>query len=72
MIPPGRGVMSLQVKYCMCIASKHSGADLLEVYLAFMCVCAPAGLASNNAVCFNTVQTAVRDSEEGSWLVKTR
>lgn len=37
-----------------------------------MHVSVPAGLALNSAVCFNTVQTAVRGSREGSWLVKTR
>lgn len=29
--------MSLQVRYCGWIASKHSGAGLLEVYWALVC-----------------------------------
>lgn len=67
--------MLLQVRYCGCIANKHSGVDLFKVYRAFMRVDMPGGLAWNNAVCFNTVQTAVKDSKDSGeepWLVKTR
>lgn len=56
---------SLQVRYCECVANQHLGVDLLKVSLCLV------GWLGTVQWGLNPTQTAVKDSRDESWLVKT-
>lgn len=65
-LPPLRcGKTLLKVRYCECVVNKHLGVDLLEESICLV------GWLGTVQCGFNPIKTAVKDSREKSWLVKT-